>query len=145
MGEFDDLSKTQIQRYRMLFSIIDKDCDDKITMDDLKSTFKDLNLDIKGSKDMLEESKSLDFNQFVTLLVSKFSGFSEESELGDAFATFLENDIVNSKSLKDSVASTVIDDVDKKAVSDVVDEFTKKNNVTGVTKFKTEEFIEKIK
>ncbi|TID29839.1 hypothetical protein CANINC_001588 [Pichia inconspicua] len=128
--------------------MIDKDSDDKISLDDIKSTFTDLNFKIEDSEikeGMLNGSNDLDFNQFVTLLTSKFTGFSEESELRDAFATFVENESINSKTLRDCLSNTVSDKDEKEALSAVVEEFTKENKVTGVSKFMADEFIEKIK
>lgn len=144
-----DFTKSQIQKYRMLFNLIDQDGDEKISVKDLQAAANDvsLNLDDSVVKDMLKSGggKSVDFNTFLKIAAAQFGGFSEESELKDAFTTFDGKDGIDGAVLNSSLAELAETDVEKKAVSEVVDEFTKENKITGYKKFDAEKFIESVK
>lgn len=144
-----DFTKSQIQKYRMLFNLIDQDGDEKISVKDLKVAASDVNLKLDDSviKDMLKSAggKSVDFNSFLKISGAQFGGFSEESELRDALTTFDGKDGIDSAVLKSSLGELAESDADKKAVAGVVDEFTKENKITGYKKFDSEKFIESVK
>lgn len=144
-----EFSKTEIQRYRMLFNMIDQDSDEKISINDLKAINKDVNLKLSDSdlNDMLKDNGNgtVDFNGFLKIVGSRFSGFSDENELKDAFATFVEKDGINGSVLKKSLVDITENADDKKAVSEVVDEFTKENKITGYKKFDADKFIDSVK
>lgn len=144
-----EFTKTQIQQYRMLFNMIDQDSDDKISIDDLKAINKnvDLKLSDTAMKDMLIDSENgtVDFNGFLKIVGSRFSVFSDENELKDAFATFVEKDGIDGSVLKKSLVSITENADGKKAVSAVVDEFTKENKITGYKKFDADKFIDGVK
>lgn len=148
--EDKSLTETQIQKYRLLFGLIDQDGDDLVSFEDLKSTFKDIGVTMDESTirdGMLSDGKDgkLDFNGFLNIVGSKFGGFSEESELKDAFETFNNNNHIDSNLLKQNLLNVDNNEEIKKQISDVVDEFTKENKITGEKKFEQDRFIENIK
>lgn len=144
-----ELTKKQIQKYRMLFNLIDKDGDEKISVNDLKTATKDIGLELDDSdiKNMLKSGsgKSIDFNGFLKIAGAQFGGFSDENELKDAFATFDGKDGIDGRTLKKSLAELADNDADKNEVDEVVEEFTKENKITGYKKFDADKFIESVK
>ncbi|KAG0684662.1 Myosin type II regulatory light chain [Pichia californica] len=149
MSENDNFSKAEIQRYRMIFNMIDQDGDEKISANDIEAITKDIDLKFDDStiKKMLENGKDglLNFSGFLKIVGSKFSGFSDENELKDSFATFVGKDGIDGSILKNNLIEISEGDADKKAVSDVVDEFTKENKITGYKKFDADKFINSVK
>lgn len=146
--EKQDFSKAEIQRYRMIFNMIDQDGDDKISGDDLKAIAKDVDLKFEDPviKDMIGGNEDkLDFNTFLKIIGSKFSSFSDENELKDLFATFTEKDGIDSSFLKSSLIDISKTEDEKKSISEVVDEYTKENKITGFKKFDADKFIESVK
>lgn len=147
-GDKQDLSKTEIQRYRMIFNMIDQDGDDKISSDDLKAIAKDVDLNFDDSviKHMIGDGHDkLDFNSFLKIVDSKFSGFSDENELKDLFAPFIEKDGISSSFLKKNLMDISKTDDEKNSVTEVVDEYTKENKITGYKKFDADKFVESVK
>ena len=144
-----ELSKDQIQKYRMMFTMIDQDGDDFITNDDIKAIFKDLNMEIDEStidQEMLANSNGkLDFNGFLNVVNQKIKGFSDSEELKDAFQTFTSEGGIDSKVLKESLQSALSEESDKNAVNRVVEEYTKENKITGFQKFNADKFIDDVK
>ena len=139
-----ELTKAQIQKYRMMFSLIDQDGDDRISQSDLEAAFKDIGVNVDNSvisEDMLKGG-SIDFNQFLNIVASKFNGFSDQEELQDAFATFQGPDGIDGKILRQNLVGIADSDDTKQAVTSVVDEFTKENKITGYEKFEADKFVD---
>lgn len=151
----NSFTKTQIQKYRMLFNMIDVDGDAKISCNDLKSAFKDIGVDFNDLqiKGMLKNNKDIGFNEFLNIVKMRFGKFSEEGELKDAFAMFIDqNDngdsnkmTIDGSLLKENLNGLANGDDEKKAVETVMAEFTKENKITGYKKFDADTFIDSIK
>jgi Ca2+-binding EF-hand superfamily protein len=153
MVENKNLTKEKIQKYRMMFGLIDQDGDNLISFDDLKNTFDDIGVKIDTSiikEKMLSDPKDgkIDFNNFLNIVGPKFDGFSEESELKDAFATFASgnNNDIDSTLLKQNLLNLLPDgDKRKENISNVISEFTKENKITDYKRFEQDKFIDIVK
>lgn len=148
--DLTNLTKTQIQKYRLIFGLIDQDGDDLISFEDIKSAFHDIGITMDENTikdDMLSTGKDgkLDFNGFLNVVGSKFGGFSEESELRDAFETFKSNNHIDSNLLKQNILNVVDDNQIKEGITDAIDEYTNENKITGEKKFEQDRFIANIK
>lgn len=146
----DSFSKMQIQRYRMMFTIIDQDGDDLISEADLRGAFKDIGGAVGENTiadEMLDGAKDgkMDFNGFLQLVQGRFGGFSDEGELKDAFATFDDRGAIDSNVLRENLLQLAETEEEKRAVGDVVDEFTRENKITGFKKFDSATFIDHVK
>lgn len=149
MSNGGDLTKDQIQKYRMMFTMIDLNGDDLITKDDIKAVAKDLALDIDDSvidKHMLAEGDGkLDFNGFLKIVAAKSAGFSDAEELKDAFATFRGADGIDGKILKENLTSVAGEESEREAIKQVAGDYIKENKITGFQKFKADKFIDDVK
>lgn len=128
-------------------------------MKDLKTTIVSVGLDSVSDDEiqkMIPESNEgkLNFNTFLKIVAAKFSGFSEESELKDAFAVFQtkENDLnsVDAKELSEILAGFANGNsedlnVPSGDIQKAIGEFVKENKITGEKKFLAENFIDIIK
>lgn len=108
---------------------------------------------MEGSDDntilsMLPKSGSMRLNEFLKLLNGRFGGFSDESELQDAFGVF-ENDskkhTLDAEILKQKLRDSNTDeDVDMDKICGVVDSFSKQSKTSGDKTFHSSRFIEMI-
>lgn len=153
------LTSKQLRQYKLLFSMIDQDHDQKISLKDLKTTIVSTgmeNMDDSSLSDMLPgESKELNLNGFLKLIGSKFQGFSESSELEDAFSTFNDtsskDNNVDANRLKDALleANERLSGIEGLSLTEeemdtAIDDFSKENKISGKKTFLADKFIETI-
>lgn len=145
------LDKTQIQKARMLFNIIDADGDEKINLQDLRKCFEDVGMESIGEEEirkMIKNDDGINFNEFLNIFEDKFQGFSEESELKDAFETFKDennNNKIDSNLLSKKIQEVAETEESKTMVNQIVKDFTKENKVSGAKHFESDKFIDQIK
>ncbi|QPG73837.1 hypothetical protein FOA43_001152 [Brettanomyces nanus] len=149
----NQLTKDQLRNYKSLFNLIDQDHDGKISSKNLKSTI--VNLGIEGLEDdsivkMLsnkDSTSSLNLNDFLRLMGSKFAEFSEASDLQEAFKVF-GGDQINATKLRATlmdVGKTNRDNgIESEEIDSVLGDFTKENKITGEKIFMADKFIDAV-
>lgn len=153
------LTSKQIRQYKTLFNLIDQDHDQKISLKDLKTTIVSLGMESMDDDSVLkmlpEGSKEMNLNAFLKLIGAKFQGFSESSELEDAFSVFNNSSSrdsgIDANRLKDALfdanerlKGTEGLSLTEEEMDTAVDDFSKENKISGKKTFLADKFIETI-
>lgn len=153
------LTSKQIRQYKTLFNLIDQDHDQKISLKDLKTTIVSLGMESMDDDSVLkmlpEGSKEMNLNAFLKLIGTKFQGFSESSELEDAFSVFDNSSSrdsgIDANRLKDALLDanerlkgTEGLSLTEEEMDTAIDDFSKENKISGKKTFLADKFIETI-
>ncbi|XBW35260.1 hypothetical protein QEN19_000825 [Hanseniaspora menglaensis] len=91
---FNSLSPELIHSFKQLFKFIDIDNDNNINKEDIKKLIKVMNLsesiDLKTM--FIEDSDSITYPEFLTILGNVFQGFPGYNDLRDALLAFCQED-----------------------------------------------------
>ena len=98
----ENLSEEKITEFRAAFELFDKDRDGKITTKEVGTLMRNLgqNPSEEELKQMIREvdldgNGTIDFKEFLCLMVKKMKGTDTEEELIEAFKVFLKNELAS--------------------------------------------------
>jgi calmodulin len=90
-----NLSEEKLMEYRVAFEFFDKDSDGQINTNELNTIMKSLgqNVNEKQLEEIIQEidadgSGSMDFNEFIFLIIKKMKDLDLEEEMKEAFKVF---------------------------------------------------------
>ena len=126
----ENLSEEKITEFRAAFELFDKDRDGKITTKEVGTLMRNLgqNASEEELKQMIREvdldgNGTIDFKEFLCLMVKKMKGTDTEEELIEAFKVFDRdgNDYITAHELR-YIMSSLGEDIKPQEIDDMIKE-----------------------
>ncbi|OWF37728.1 calmodulin-A-like isoform X2 [Mizuhopecten yessoensis] len=141
----EKLSEDQIAEFKEAFSLFDKDGDGTITSKELGTVMRSLGQHPTESdlKDMVNEvdtdgNGTIDFPEFLAMMVNQLQGASNDEELREAFRVFDKdgNGLISAAELRHVMIS-----LGEKLTEEEVDEMIKEADMNGDGQIDYDEFV----
>ncbi|GMI10940.1 hypothetical protein TrLO_g9293 [Triparma laevis f. longispina] len=138
------ITEDQIEEFKDAFSLFDRDGDGTITTVELGTVMRSLGQSVTEAdlKDMISEvdadnSGTLDFAEFLTMMVRKMRGVDVQEEIASAFRTFDDD---GSGTIDASELKSILTEIDDKLSSEDIKSMMAEADVDGDGTINYEEF-----
>ncbi|GMH81555.1 hypothetical protein TrST_g5594 [Triparma strigata] len=138
------ITEDQIEEFKDAFSLFDRDGDGTITTVELGTVMRSLGQSVTESdlKDMISEvdadnSGTLDFAEFLTMMVRKIRGVDVQEEIASAFRSFDDD---GSGTIDASELKSILTQIDDKLSADDIKAMMAEADVDGDGSINYEEF-----
>ncbi|GMI12669.1 hypothetical protein TrVE_jg3124 [Triparma verrucosa] len=138
------ITEDQIEEFKDAFSLFDRDGDGTITTVELGTVMRSLGQSVTESdlKDMISEvdadnSGTLDFAEFLTMMVRKIRGVDVQEEIASAFRSFDDD---GSGTIDASELKSILTQIDDKLSADDIKAMMAEADVDGDGTINYEEF-----